>query len=421
MMRDESDISKQPGDQLCPKSQAALDALIDAGFDLSKVPGPDQERCRAAAKLLGLLGESEPATSTVDDLCRATMQRVLASQAVVDHRAEDERLCPEDDDALEALVGAKLDPRHVAGGMRARAANQVQLLGLLDLSAESRAELDASRDQLISATLVRVQQSIGIEEARMRLEPAEMGTRRFRIADFASLAAMLLIGTAVIWPTLGFAREKARQTACLSNLGAVGQALGLYGSGNRDALPMATASIAGVPWWNVGRKEESNSANYYTLKHQKYVGLEQMACGGNPTARRTCEDDQARDWRCFEEVSYSFQNLFASKRPTLVQAQVFAVAVDRSPVVARARRGDRVVYAQENSFHHGGRGQNILMSDGRVQWATTPILASGDNIWLPSKIEQLLKLAENYARTGVCQPLKGVEEPDGPEDSFLCP
>ena len=201
--------------------------------------------------------------------------------------------------------------------------------------------------------------------------------------------------------------------------------MGLYSTDNRGSLPMATASLAGAPWWNVGSPEQSNAANLFTLKRQNYASITQLACAANADACRECNDPQAADWSCFGDVSYSYQNMFATRRPSMNQAVSFVVLADRSPVTTRAFRGEKTVYYNENAFFHNQRGQNALKSDGSALWMATPWTDSGDNIWLPRAIENAIKQAEARAQgrsaKGTCQPLRGVEEPDGPEDTFLCP
>jgi hypothetical protein len=72
----------------------------------------------------------------------------------------------------------------------------------------------------------------------------------------------------------------------------------------------------------------------------------------------------------------------------------------------------------EPSPNHRGQGQHALFADGSVRWLETPVLPSGDNIWLPKPIEMLIDLAAK--RQGL-EPLRGTEAPADRTDSFVGP
>jgi hypothetical protein len=108
----------------------------------------------------------------------------------------------------------------------------------------------------------------------------------------------------------------------------------------------------------------------------------------------------------------------------------FIILADKSPVALRAWRGELVVYADENSPNFAGRGQNVLHSDGQVVWLQTPSTASGDDLWLPASIERGIKAAQRKSQGQSqaqghhelpCQALRGVEQPETINDTFLCP
>ena len=61
---------------------------------------------------------------------------------------------------------------------------------------------------------------------------------------------------------------------------------------------------------------------------------------------------------------------------------------DRNPLVDPFWNGT-YVSARTISFNHGGRGQNVLGSDGATLWLEEPVVGRGDNIWLPSGVSSL--------------------------------
>ncbi|MFT3684843.1 MAG: hypothetical protein QM783_07925 [Phycisphaerales bacterium] len=254
----------------------------------------------------------------------------------------------------------------------------------------------------------------------MRIHEPAAPRRSLRLADLGAIAALLIVAVSVAWPALSSVRQRAQQAACFGGLGSIGSAIGMYGSDNRSSLPMASDSPAGSTWWNVGRPEQSNSANLFTLSRTGFIKPTLMSCSGNSASKACHFDDDCQDWTCLDQVSYSYQNLFARNRPTLDASSRFVVLADKNPCVVRAVKRERVIYINENSPNHAGRGQNILFSDGHALWTETPVLESGDNVWLPKSIERLIDSARGVKSASQTGPLKGVEEPEA-ADAFVCP
>lgn len=64
---------------LCPADQQALDALLAAGFDVSKVPAEHRDRARCLGRLLGLL-ETLPAEEPGDLVVQRTLEAVARAR-----------------------------------------------------------------------------------------------------------------------------------------------------------------------------------------------------------------------------------------------------------------------------------------------------------------------------------------------------
>lgn len=285
-----------------------------------------------------------------------------------------------------------------------------RVVGLLDLGLP--APTPAERRSLIESTLVRIDSAIDSGRQRFRLPPATelapVGAGSFRRVEIGSIAAVIALSFALLWPMLNGAREQSRQTACLSNLGQAAAGFGMYASDHRDALPHAQASFFGRKWWDVGQPRSSHSANLFRLVSGRYAALGDLACPGNHAAPVRLEDPDAADWSTPGEVSYSYR-LFTDQQPGWSAGVRFVVLADRSPVVDRARRGERIVPTM-NSLNHSGRGQVLLLSDGSAVWTVSPFVGRGDNIWLPRQMEALQSPA-----------LTGRERPSSASDTFLGP
>lgn len=423
-------------DPFCPEDQAALDALVDARFVVDDVPPALRERARVIAATIGLLNTpinhttalaSSAGTGDAERVIAGTLRRIQQARPspsvseASDGSSDQVVLSPADEDALEALVQSGFEPVSVAGGMRERARHHAALLGLLSTGP---AFSEGERSDLIQSTLRHVQSGADAEQSRMQVgvDPTtRASSSRFRLRDLATIAAVLALGAVTLWPVTDWMRARSRQTASIGNLGIVGRAVSSYAASHADHLPSAAPSQAGAVWWNVGRLGESNSANWYTLIRTGFARVCEMASPGNPYAVTVCEPGWI-DWPTFESISYSFLNLFGND---VAQAHwraspMLAIAADRSPVVVRAFRRERLINVLENSLNHAGRGQAVLMADASTQWLDRPVLSNGDNIWLPRAIEKVLNARQGASRSK-CDPLKGTETPAGADDSFLCP
>ncbi len=412
---------------LSPESAESVDRLLGGGLDATGAGDAGTGRVRRVLELLNL-PDAEVARNK-ELLIDLTIARV--SRAAHRRKADltggsfmDGDLSPDDDDALEALVEAGMDPARVPGSLRARAARQMALLSTLD----GIGGAEADRERLVTRTLAMVQDHIERDESRLELvgsgaglveSAGQSGFRpRFRLSDLVTVAALILIGFGVLAPITSAVQGYSRRMECASNMQAAGLGFGLYAGSNKEALPMASASPAGRMWWLVGRDPaQSNAANLFTLVRTGNTTLGSLACPGNLHAVSQDPRKDAQDWGRVEEVSYSFQNLFASERPKWSQTSRTIVLVDRSPVILKAIMG-RPIDPVENSPNHEGRGQSALFNDGSVVWLRSPTLENGDNIWLPRRIEYMIRQLTSPRNAA---PLQGTESPDSADDVFVGP
>ncbi|MFO0082366.1 MAG: hypothetical protein ACK55O_07080 [Phycisphaerales bacterium] len=434
--------SPEPDPALSAEDLSCIDELTRAGFRVDLVSANRREQAQEIRQILELLecGVS-PDSHAFSPRQQALAAHLVAvglvangvagpdaSSAQTSANARgDVELSPGDEDALEALVAAEFDLRRVSSGVRARAQQQFAVLSMLDVA---EPVTDAQRDDLVARSLASITTFEAHREQALKFGPpadAPLSRRTLRLPDIISVAAVMMLAVGLLWPALSGLRSQARQTACLGNFASVGSSLGQYRLDNRGSMPMASASIGGGLWWNVGSDpSQSNSANLYTSIRTGHARLDTLACPGNEYAVSEPGTASAQDWASFNEVSYSFMNLFG--RPGGGQIDGFVtnpaevvVLADRSPVVVRAFRGERLINVLENSLNHSGSGQAVHFLDGSARWTRSPMLESGDVIWIPRSLEEGLRLRGPLSKQTQSTPLRGREVPTNAEDGFVAP
>lgn len=409
--------------ELSARDARGLAALVEASWDLARVSPDRLEDARRVAWLLGLLEPwADPATRSSDAAARRTLIDVTmlrAGRGSADGPGVEYALTPDDQEAMDAWVLAGFDASRAPSSLRGRAQGHEALRAL---ATSGPGWTEGERSALIDATMGAVERA---GRSSWRFEPTP-AVRGWGLRDLVSVAAVLLIGASVVWPVASALRQSAMRTACLSNLGAVAGAVGIYSGDHAGSLPVAAASMGGLPWWSVdATRPVANSANLFTLARTGYTNLKALACGGNAEACRDASRPGAWDWRSLGEVSYSYQIMFAADRPTWraraegdPNPSGTVIMADRSPVVLRAVRHDWI-YPFENSPNHGGRGQQVLFNDGSAAWVDSPVVGQ-DNIWLPRFLEDVIRRVQSGNPWPRQQPLEGTELPQG-RDVMLGP
>lgn len=413
-----------PSDPALSQADAqALDALVEAGFDLSLVSSSQRARAEKVARVLGLLDTgSDVSTNGMVDRVWSAIQATSEPEA---------RLCPQDEKALQALADAEFVVADVPAEHVARAARHAAVANLV---ASKPVGVEWSPD-LAAKTfdLVMLMDESGPIPIEREIRRGGVG-RRFW--DVVAVAATLMLGASVLLPIMAATRARQTQIACFGRLGEVASAMSAYANANQNALPAATASFGGT-YWNTGKDpRSSNSANLFTLVREGYAKLRSLTCPAHEVQLPECmpasePDSRAWDWPEISHVSYSYQVMAGPNRPRWNDTVSVAILADRSPVVIRSMRKERV-HPLENSPNHDGRGQSVLFIDGQVRWLTSPVLGfaqlppqggSGplrvaeDNIWFPWQVEEILR----RARAGEEITLQGSELPTSPFDTFLAP
>ena len=280
-------------------------------------------------------------------------------------------LCPHDQRLLDALVECGFDPEALEALSPADRERVGALIGLFQLIEDYPVE-DAD-ETLVHATLARIDRREDERAARMAFDAApEAGRRRrFRVPDFLSMAAVILIGASVVIPVSSYLSEQSIDRRCNGNLRRMGLAFSQYAGDHNGAMPMIQTGI--FAGWST---KNHNVVNLKPMIEKGYCELKHMDCPGRHEGQ-------------YGE-SYSYQWQLPGQRPQWRIGRVTLVLGDRNPIIDAAFAG-QFIPALSMSLNHGGRGQNVLASDGVTHWLEEPLIARNDNIWLPQGVDFLRK------------------------------
>ncbi len=283
-------------------------------------------------------------------------------------RQADAPLCDADASLLDRLVEAGFD---------------VEALGPLDANERRRAEIllahfrllesypadESGSDDLVEATMARIAKADEERSERMRIGPSRMVFgRRVRLADFVAVASVALLAITVLVPIANWASGRSLELKCSNNLRLVASGLESY-TNDQSALPMVASLFPSALAEWAGYK---NSDNLKQLSSLHYCNEHSLCCPG--------DHDPAG--------CYAYQVSGGSRRPAWNVGPRMVIVGDRNPLVDLRRHGQIIDSVVLNSDSHGGRGQNLLFTDGSVSFATSPYVADEatgreDNIWLP--------------------------------------
>ena len=404
-------LRKGRATRLCPEAEQALDALIESGWDLSRVP--EQYRASAEALIDNFGHACEESPEAAPELVEATIRKLITEPM------GEASLSDASADALDMWSLSGYRASSVPKALREQADRHEAFAELISRSV-SDSEIDAP-DALVESTLCKILDYEALAEPRSFSFPIKL-----RLTDIVSVAAVLIVGLSVALPVLSTFRFESMRKLNEANFAVASVGFGSYANDNDGQLPVYTPSqqiltqSAGLHrlWWLVGRDPlQSNSANLYTLAREGYTSLETLASPGNKNAVDEPASDDAVDWAGFDEVSYSFRVLQASRGEDRWAKRGLVILTDRSPVILKAYQG-LPIDPFENSPNHDGRGQHVLNGDGSVDWLTSPWLAHNDQIYLPRFMERLVN--PGVRRTGM-MPLRGTERPSSYTDAFVGP
>jgi hypothetical protein len=295
------------------------------------------------------------------------------------------QLSPQDQRLLDALVECNFDRERLEALKPDEQRRVDSLESLFELLEDYPVE-DAD-DSLVHATLARVDRYEEQVASRMAFSAAAESEdlpsrRRFRMPDFISIAAVILIGVSVAWPVGTHLHRRSIDSGCANNMRRMAIAFDQYASDFDGAVPIAQAGVFSN--WNPTRH---NAINLDPLLQGGYCDRGHLSCPGH---------------KQFAGDSYSYQWQVPGHRLVWGVDRATLMLGDRNPLIDAARVGQWMP-ALTISLNHGGRGQNVLSTDGTTVWFVQPLFGKNDNIWLPAGVAVL----------------QGEIKPTDPADVFL--
>jgi len=240
-------------------------------------------------------------------------------------------------------------------------------------------------NDLVNSSQERLHQLLDIEQTR------EVAAKKWRWTSFAgrlATAAVFAIAASVLLPALGYFRYHSRLQRCQAQQGGFFQGLTNYVL-DHDGQRPAVATTPGAPWWKVsyqGVENHSNTRKIYLLVQGDYVELSSFACPGSKRSKIIqANPSKIRSYRDFPDrscVTYSFRincrlmgngQLLCQK---VVMADCNPLFEDLPEDFSEAFRfqidgKSSTLNSRNHSYFGSRRGQNILLSDGHVEFLRT--------------------------------------------------
>jgi len=273
------------------------------------------------------------------------------------------QLDPRDARIVDQLVQTGWDPAKVvtSSSQDADALRALSRLGtLLD-----RYPAPAPDDALIDATLLSVERADADRTERMSLADAPIARTRWRLPDFISVAACLLLLVGVAMPVANRVRSTSSQALCANGFRELGSAFAAYSHDSNGNLPMAAglgSMLNAGPSGNLPNSLPADNAQAIRVLADKgYCRPGCLQCAG---ARQL-----------------SFRMPLHASHVRMTTLVLSPLAADANPLLI-----SRGAIPEASSPNHGGEGQNVLFSDGAVLWKPLPFITVGpsgriDNMW----------------------------------------
>lgn len=283
----------------------------------------------------------------------------------------------------------------------------------------------------------------------------------FMMGGMVALVFFILLLAVILLPSLARARELSKRTVCAANLKGTANGFLTYAVANLDEFPIPAHleaeqdEIGRVRYApgkvGVGRgrandptagestpesTEVSTTRAFWYLVRSGASSPRSFICPSSNDMPNNEDHPQAFwDFRSYSEVSYGYQVPFGKLgRPGSDVHEDMALAADKGPYGAALEAGkpDPGVptatsmsspreWRPWNSPNHGSEGQNVIYSDGHVNFVMTPLAGTDkDNIYTRWSRADAGTDENELARVQGTPPT-GIETPWSDTDSLIYP
>lgn len=291
-------------------------------------------------------------------------------------------------------------------------------------------EVDECPDYLTRQTIEKVNELarssqkglehlLAAEQVKEKTRPTTIFLRN--LTQLAAAAAIILILTSAYFPSMRYARSKSWEKQCQMQLSRAAAGLANYKADHNGYMP-TVARADGQPWWKVGyqgAENHSNTRNIWLLAKEGYVNTTDFVCPGKRQGRVLKFDPaKAKYYNDFPNrryVTYSFRVVSCDKKAMHKNTTGRKVLMsDLNPLFERLPRDFssplKLQLSEKllklNSANHNRRGQNVLFSDGSVEFRKKRTEDITD--------DDIFTLQDTYV-------YKGTELPKCESDAFLAP
>jgi prepilin-type N-terminal cleavage/methylation domain-containing protein/prepilin-type processing-associated H-X9-DG protein len=195
-----------------------------------------------------------------------------------------------------------------------------------------------------------------------------MKRRGFTLIELLVVIAIIAILAAILFPVFARAREKARQTSCLSNVKQMMLGVLMYAQDYDETLPVASH------WTTYDNNAPSSTYTYWYESLNPYVkNTDIFVCpsqpGGDPVAARP-----GYGWN-YQEFGYQhssgvLQRSYATPLARIDAPSETILLGDSEDADARGRNGSHYLYRRHATLlpsrHNGGGNMGLL--DGHAKW-----------------------------------------------------
>jgi hypothetical protein len=252
-------------------------------------------------------------------------------------------------------------------------------------------ELESCPDDLTERLFLRLKEvawrghSPNCLEELLATERSGARTIRIRLwrnwSEVITAAAAVLLFISILFPSVGFMRQRHAQMRCAAELGNIYEGLRNYVSDHDGRLP-AVAVTPGSWWWKVGyqgRENYSNSRQLWLLVQNGYVEPSRFLCPARPEPHKVSyggfQVQNFNDFPSRVHIHYSIRIVCPNSDGRDLMRKGVLMA-DRNPLFEELPSGlaasCRILLCEKlmttNSGNHRNRGQNALLYDGSVEF-----------------------------------------------------